>query len=88
MFVSFEDTGTLYETTFFPNAYQRYAHLLTNRGPYVVEGKVDEDHGVFTITVDSLRNLTSRTSRIVGSAPERPDKKRLLRDEKKSPELT
>lgn len=88
MFVTFEDTGTLYETTFFPNAYQRYGHLLTNRGPYVVEGKVEEDHGVFTINVDSLRNLSSRTFRGGRSAPERPDKKRLLRDEKKSPELT
>jgi DNA-directed DNA polymerase III PolC len=87
MFVSFEDTETLFETTMFPKAYQRYGHLLTNRGPYVIEGRVDEDHGVFTITVDKLRNL-SKTLKVGGAAPSNPDEKRLLRGEKKSPELS
>ena len=57
MFVSFEDTDCLFETTFFPRAYQRYAHLFTDRGPYLVEGKVEEDHGVFTINVDGLKHI-------------------------------
>ena len=58
LFVSFEDTGCLYETTLFPRAYQRYASLLMNRGPYIIGGTVDEDHGVFTITIEHLRNLS------------------------------
>jgi DNA polymerase III alpha subunit len=63
LFASFEDTGCLYETTLFPRAYQRFAALLVNRGPYVVCGTVDEDHGVFTITVEHLRNLNAQGSR-------------------------
>lgn len=58
LFASFEDTGCLYETTLFPRAYQRFAGQLVNRGPYVVSGIVDEDHGVFTVTVENLRNLS------------------------------
>ena len=57
LFVSFEDTECLYETTLFPRSYQRYGHLLSNRGPYLVEGKVEEDHGVFTVNVEHLRHL-------------------------------
>ena len=59
MFVSFEDTECLFETTFFPRAYQRFGHLFTNRGPYLVEGTVEEDHSVFTINVDGLKNLNA-----------------------------
>jgi DNA-directed DNA polymerase III PolC len=63
MFVSFEDTECLFETTFFPRAYQRYGHLFTNRGPYIIEGTVEEDHGVFTINAEKLVNaMTQRRS--------------------------
>lgn len=60
LFVSFEDTDTLFETTLFPRAYERYVHQLTNRGPYLIRGKVEEDHGVFTINIDTLQNLQER----------------------------
>lgn len=59
LFATFEDTETMYETTLFPRTYQKCAHLLFNRGPYLVQGTVDEDHGVFTVNVEKLRNLTS-----------------------------
>ena len=59
MFVSFEDTECLFETTFFPRAYQRFAHLFTSRGPYVVEGTVEEDHTVYTINVEGLRMINA-----------------------------
>lgn len=57
LFISFEDTECLYETTLFPRSYERYGHLLTDRGPYLVQGIVEEDHGVFTINVTSLKHL-------------------------------
>lgn len=57
MFVSFEDTDCLFETTFFPRAYQRFGNLFTDRGPYLISGKVEEDHGVYTINVDGLRRI-------------------------------
>lgn len=57
LFVSFEDTDCIYETTFFPKAYQAYGNLFVDRGPYLVEGRVEEDHGVFTINVERLQHL-------------------------------
>jgi DNA polymerase III alpha subunit len=57
MFVSFEDTECLFETTFFPRAYDRFGHLFTSKGPYLIEGVVEEDHGVFTINVEGLKKI-------------------------------
>jgi DNA-directed DNA polymerase III PolC len=61
MFVTFEDTECLFEATFFPRAYQRFGHLFTNRGPYLVEGIVEEDHGVFTVNADGLKHINAKT---------------------------
>jgi DNA polymerase-3 subunit alpha/error-prone DNA polymerase len=56
-FLTFEDeTGTV-EATFFPRAYRRYCHLLNQPGPFLLSGKVEEDFGVCTLTVDSVRPL-------------------------------
>ncbi|MCI0606258.1 DNA polymerase III subunit alpha [bacterium] len=60
MFVSFEDTECLFEATFFPRAYDRFGHLFTSRGPYLIEGTVEEDHSVFTINVNSLKLITAK----------------------------
>jgi error-prone DNA polymerase len=51
-FVSFEDTTAIYETTFFPEVYARFCHMRTNARPYVLEGKVEEDFGAVTLTVE------------------------------------
>jgi error-prone DNA polymerase len=56
-FISFEDTTALYETTFFPQAYARFCHMLNRSRPYVLTGLVEEDFGVVTLTVDSVRFL-------------------------------
>jgi error-prone DNA polymerase len=56
-FISFEDTTALYETTFFPDAYARFCHILNRSRPYVLTGLVEEDFGVATLTVDSVRLL-------------------------------
>jgi error-prone DNA polymerase len=56
-FISFEDTGALYETTFFPQAYARFCHILNRSRPYVLTGLVEEDFGAVTLTVDSVRLL-------------------------------
>ncbi len=59
-FVSFEDTTALYETTFFPEAYRRFCHMLSHTRPYVLKGKVEEDFGAVTVTVSDLRFLGTR----------------------------
>lgn len=56
-FISFEDTSALYETTFFPEAYARFCHIMNRSRPYVLTGVVEEEFGVVTLTVDSVRLL-------------------------------
>jgi len=54
-FITFEDESALYETTFFPKAYERYCRMLGQRRAYLVEGLVEEEFGVATVTVERLR---------------------------------
>jgi error-prone DNA polymerase len=56
-FISFEDTSALYETTFFPQTYARFCHMLNRSRPYVLSGLVEEDFDAVTLTVDSVRFL-------------------------------
>ncbi len=56
-FVSFEDTTAIYETTFFPRAYARFCRMLTTARPYLLEGRVEEDFGAVTLTVDGVAFL-------------------------------
>jgi error-prone DNA polymerase len=57
-FISFEDTSALYETTFFPQAYARFCHILNRSRPYVLTGVVEEEFGAVTLTVDSVRFMS------------------------------
>jgi len=56
-FISFEDTSALYETVFFPQTYAQFCHMLNRSRPYVLTGLVEEEYGVVTLTVDSIRFL-------------------------------
>jgi error-prone DNA polymerase len=56
-FISFEDTSALYETVFFPQAYAHFCYMLNRSRPYVLSGVVEEEYGVVTLTVDSIRLL-------------------------------
>jgi error-prone DNA polymerase len=56
-FISFEDTTALFETTFFPQAYARFCHMLNRSRPYVLTGPVQEDFGAVTLTVENVRLL-------------------------------
>jgi DNA polymerase III alpha subunit len=51
-FVSFEDTTGLYETVFFPKVYHQFCHMLNEMRPYILKGKVEEDFGSITMTVN------------------------------------
>jgi error-prone DNA polymerase len=56
-FLSFEDTTDIYETTFFPRAYERFCRILTTTKPFVLAGKVEEDYSAITLTVEEARWL-------------------------------
>ena len=57
-FLTFEDETGIVETTFFPEAYRRFCHLLDRERPYLLTGKVEEDWGAVTLTVDRASALS------------------------------
>ena len=59
-FLSFEDTTGIYETTFFPRAYDRFCRILASTRPFLLSGKVEEDYSALTLTVEEVRPLESR----------------------------
>jgi DNA polymerase III alpha subunit len=57
-FLSLEDETAPYEAILFDKAYQRYSHLTLTRGPYLVEGRVEDDEGHCSLHVERLEVLT------------------------------
>ncbi len=53
-FLTFEDETGQVETTFFPEIYKTYAHLLRSGRGYILTGLVEEDYGALTVTVDKM----------------------------------
>lgn len=56
-FVTFEDTTGLMETVFFPDVFRRFSHIISHTRPYRLFGKVEEDFGAVTMTVDRVEWL-------------------------------
>ncbi len=57
VFISFEDLCGFYETTLFPRVYSEYGHCLTDRGPYLISGKIQNDFGYLSIICESLAHI-------------------------------
>jgi DNA polymerase-3 subunit alpha/error-prone DNA polymerase len=57
-FLTFEDDTGLVETTFFPKTYEKFCHMIDPNRPYLICGKVEENWGALTITVDNAVPLT------------------------------
>ena len=53
-FLTFEDDTGIVETTFFPTTYERFCHLLDWGRPYLLSGKVEENWGAVTLTVEKV----------------------------------
>jgi DNA polymerase-3 subunit alpha/error-prone DNA polymerase len=56
-FLTFEDDSGIVETTFFPDAYERFCHLIDHGRPYLLRGRVEENWGALTLTVSHVRPL-------------------------------
>lgn len=56
-FLTFEDTTGLIETVLFPDAYARFARLISYNKPYLLKGKVKEEWGAITMEVKEVRPL-------------------------------
>ena len=50
-FVTFEDLAALYDGTLFPDLFSRICSILATNEVYVLEGLVEEEFGVVTLTV-------------------------------------
>ncbi|MFT5700345.1 MAG: DNA-directed DNA polymerase III PolC [Desulforhopalus sp.] len=57
-FLTFEDETSIVETTFFPNIYTNYAHLLQSGRGYKLLGLIEEDFGALTFTVEAVDPIT------------------------------
>jgi DNA-directed DNA polymerase III PolC len=53
-FLSLEDLTGTFEAILFPKCYRRYAEHTLTAGPYLLNGRVEEDHGVCSLNVDRL----------------------------------
>lgn len=56
-FLMLEDRHGTVEVTLFPRAYARVGHRLVGAGPFLVHGRVRDDHGALTLDADDVRRL-------------------------------
>jgi error-prone DNA polymerase len=56
-FISFEDTTGIYEAVLFPKLYHQCCHMLSGVRPYLLKGKVEEDFGSLSLTVQGITFL-------------------------------
>ncbi len=56
-FVTLEDEWGVVEVTLFPAAYRRFAHLLGALGPYVVEGRVEDQYGAISVSATRVERV-------------------------------
>ena len=61
MFITLEDEKGLFEVTLFPPIYRKYCYMLKGCGPYVVKGKVEDQYGALTITLEMLQLCSGET---------------------------
>ena len=59
-FLTFEDETGIVEATFFPESYRRFCHMLDRNRPYLLAGKVEENWGAVTLTVDRVQAIERR----------------------------
>jgi DNA polymerase III alpha subunit len=56
-FVTLEDETGLVECTLFPETYARHRGRVRGLGPYVVEGRLEEQYGAPTLNVEGIRRV-------------------------------
>lgn len=47
-FMTLEDTTATFEVTLFPRVYKQFGHLLYDRGPYIIRGRVEPEDNTVT----------------------------------------
>ena len=59
-FLTFEDETAVVETTFFPRAYRRFCRMLDWGHPYILTGRVEEEFGAATLTVEQVQPVRAQ----------------------------
>jgi DNA-directed DNA polymerase III PolC len=49
-FMTLEDTTATFEVTLFPRVYKQFGHLLHDRGPYIIRGRIEQEGHCHTVT--------------------------------------
>jgi DNA polymerase-3 subunit alpha/error-prone DNA polymerase len=57
-FSTFKNETGIVETTFFPQTYHRFCHMIDRQRFYLFNDKVEEDCGAITLTVDKVEGIT------------------------------
>jgi len=60
-FLTFEDETGIVETTFFPDVYRRFCHMIDRNRPYLLTGKVEQNWGAVTLTVKKVEKIRVKT---------------------------
>lgn len=77
-FISFEDTTAIYETVFFPRAFQRFCQDVDMNRAYLLYGRVESEFGAESLNVLQMKKVSSQNGRsginegIVNLAPPTP----------------
>ena len=58
-FMTLEDQTAMYDATVFPQTYRQYCHLLATNQAYMITGLVEEQFSTITVTVRTLRLLST-----------------------------
>ena len=56
-FLMLEDRHGTVEVTVFPKVYAHVGHLLVGAGPFLVTGRVRDDHGALTLDARDVTHL-------------------------------
>ncbi|MFO7713523.1 DNA polymerase III subunit alpha [Desulfosarcina sp.] len=60
-FLTFEDETGIVETTFFPEPYRRFCHMMDRNRPFLLAGMVEANWGAVTLTVDRVQAIRLKT---------------------------
>lgn len=59
-FMTLEDTTATFEITLFPRVYKQFGHLLHDRGPYIVRGRIEQrDNTVTALWIGRLQKSSA-----------------------------
>jgi len=61
-FVTLEDETGMVECTLFPDTYRRYRGMVRTLGPYLAEGRIEEQYGAPTLNVERIRPIPAPAS--------------------------